>query len=99
MTELRIPFSLKIVGSVAGVQFEVFPKLLEYATTQEELDKFGENMMDTVGDRYLIPMCGSAMWTVYKRYCNQDIKTFIECANTPEKIGVIQEWLLINFKG
>ena len=49
--ELKIPIDLTILE--AGVRYEIFPYLLEEVKTQKELDDFGINMMDVIGDRYV----------------------------------------------
>jgi hypothetical protein len=92
--KLEVPLSLDVLeGGVAGVRYEIIPLLMKEIRSQEEFDSFGENMMDVIGDRYKIPMCGSAMWVIYKTYCKKDVRTFIECANTKEKQKVVMEWL------
>ena len=97
-TTLKIPFSLAILeGGVAGVRYEIFPHLLKEVKSQKELDTLGENMMNVIGDRYQIPICGSVMWVIYKKYCEKDIRKFIECANTKEKQVQVMEWVIENY--
>ena len=56
--ELKIPIDLTILeAGVAGVRYEIFPYLLKEVKTQKELDDFGINMMDVIGDRYMMPIC------------------------------------------
>lgn len=92
-TKRQVPFSLQIVGAeVAGVIYELFPRLLE-RFSDEELVEIGENAMTCVGDRYMMPLCGSALWTVYKRICDRDLDRFAEAlkkenmAETRERIN------------
>lgn len=60
--ELKIPIDLTILeAGVAGMRYEIFPYLLEEVKTQKELDDFGINMIDVIGDRYMMPICGSVM--------------------------------------
>jgi hypothetical protein len=98
--ELKIPIDLTILeAGVTGVRYEIFPYLLKEVKTQKELDDFGINMMDVIGDRYMTPICGSVMWVIYKIMCKKDIKVFLECANTKEKQEIVKQWALDNFKG
>lgn len=48
-------------------------------------------MMDVIGDRYMMPICGSVMWVIYKIMCKKDIKVFLECANTKEKQEIVKQ--------
>ncbi len=69
MTDRKIPFNLQIIGAgVAGNVYELFARLLEFYT-DEELKIIGENAMSCIGDFYLVPKCGSALWVVYRRWC------------------------------
>ena len=78
MTERKIPFNLEIIGSgVAGNVYELFPLLLE-EYSDEELNVIGENAMDCIGDYYLVPRCGSALWVVYKQVANKNVEKFAE---------------------
>ncbi len=78
MTNRQIPMDLEIVGSgVAGNVYELFPRLLEFYT-DEELDKIGVNAMSCIGDHYLVPTCGSALWVVYKRVAEKNLEKFAE---------------------
>lgn len=78
MTNRKVPFSLDIIGAgVAGNRFELFPKLLENYS-DEELKVIGENAMSCIGDFYLVPTCGSALWVVYKRVSDKNLEKFVE---------------------
>jgi len=78
MTTRTVPFILDIVGSgVAGNVCELFPRLLEHYS-DEELIVIGENAMSCIGDHYLIPTCGSALWVVYKRVSDKNLEKFVE---------------------
>lgn len=92
---INMPLSFFMLGAgVAGVKFEIIPFLLKEVKTQQELDLFVNNMMDIIGDIYSMPLCGSALWVIYKYYCNKDIQKFLKCANTKEKLNTVQEWLI-----
>ena len=90
MTDRRIPFGLEIIGAgVAGNVYELFPKLLAFYT-DEDLKIIGENAMWCIGDYYLTPSCGSALWVVYKEVGGKDLKKFAE-ALTPENAKQTRE--------
>lgn len=96
--ELKIPFSLQLLeGGIPGVRFEIFPLLLKKAKNQEELNKFGIDMMPVVGNTPA-PGCGSMMWVIYKDYCKKDLSKFMECVNTKEKQEELNDWLFSNFR-
>ena len=96
--KIKIPIALHLLESgIAGVRYEIFPFLLSEVKTQQELNDFGENMMDVIGDSYKMPICGSVMWVIYKIMCKKNIKVFLECANTKEKQEVVKQWVLDNF--
>lgn len=98
--ELKIPFTLSILASgVTGATYEILPRLARETKSQDELDAFGIHMMDTIGDRYKIPTCGSVMWVIYKEYCKKDLEKFMKCVDTTNKQVVIREWLLDNYPG
>jgi hypothetical protein len=84
---------------VTCVVIEIIPRLLQKIKRQEELDEFGKNIIDTIGDIYLQPIRGYVLWFIYKRFCLKDIEKFIECVNTKQKQLRIRKWLLENFKG
>ncbi len=89
----KIPMNLAIVGSaIAGNVYELFPKLLE-RYTDEELEIIGENAMSCIGDHYLIPACGSALWIVYKRLAQRDLDKFAE-ALEPKNAQQTREFIL-----
>ena len=97
--KFELPFALQILESgIAGVRYEIIPLVLKTVKTQEELDMFAKNMMDCL-DRYKMPTCGSAMWVLYKHYCEKDINTLLVCANTEKKRREIFYWMIKNFKG
>jgi hypothetical protein len=96
--EITIPYSLLILeAGIAGVRYEIFPFLLKEVKTQKELNDFGDNMMDVIRDRYINPICGSVLWSIYKYMCKKDIKLFLLCANTKEKQEVVKMWIKDNF--
>ena len=55
-----------------GVQVELFPQL-QKKFTAEELDTIAENAMSCIGDRWMMPECGSALWVLYKWVCDKDL--------------------------
>ena len=98
--EIKLPLSLlSLEGGVTGVRYEIFPLLLKKVNTQQELNTFGENMMDVISNRYDLTLSGSVLWIIYKKYCEKDIKVFLKCANTLKKQTILISWLFDNFKG
>jgi hypothetical protein len=98
MTKLEIPVQLSILASgVPGCVFEIIPRLTSELKSQKELHTFSENLMDTIGDHYTIPTCGSVMWFMYKNYCGKDLKKFTECIDTKDKQKIMMNWLLKNY--
>ena len=78
MTTRTVPFSLQIVGSgVAGNECELFPRLLAQYS-DEELEAIAEDAMSCIGDHYLVPRCGSALWVVYKDVSSKNLEKFAE---------------------
>ena len=97
--ELKIPGELIILAAgVAGAIYEILPRLVKETNSQEDLNTFGRNMMDVIGDRYMIPTCGSVMWVMYKTYCKKDLQKFLKCVDTLEKQVEMREWLLKNYR-
>jgi hypothetical protein len=93
---MDVPRSLIILsGGVAGIVTEVFRGLVEHFKTQEEFDKFGGNMMDTIGDYFLVPATGSVMWVLYKRMCNRDLSAFVACVEEANRNDTLR-WLRDN---
>lgn len=71
-------------GGVAGVVYEIIPKI-EEKYTEEEKTIIANNIMDLAGDHWLIPQCGSVIWVIYKRLFGQNIEEFVDGINTLEK--------------
>ena len=98
INQLTVPGGLSILASgVPGSIFEIIPRLTSELKSQEELNKFSMNLMDTIGDRYMMPICGSVMWFIYKDYCGKDLKKFVECIDTKEKQKIMIDWLFKNY--
>lgn len=94
-----IPLSLRIIGNcVYGVVFELFPLLLSNCLTQHQLDIFGSDMMDLIGDRYDTAISGSVLWVLYKYMCEKNINAFLNCVSTIEKQMQARDWLRENNK-
>jgi len=92
--EKTIPFSIKILSTdIAGCVYEIEPLLLKYDITQEELNRFGENLMDVL-EGFEIPVCGSMFWILYKRICHKDIGELIDSVNDDFKKSVTREEIL-----
>ena len=98
MTSLNIPTEIILMGNnVAGVIYEIVPRLTKEIKSQIILDTFGINMMDTIGDYYTSPICGSVMWLIYKNYCGKNLEKFIECVDTEEKQHKMRMWIMDNY--
>lgn len=98
MSELKTPARLTILAAgVPGCVYEIIPRLTSELKSQEELDTFAINLMDTIGDHYMIPDCGSVTWVMYKNYSEKDLKKFVECIDTKEKQKSMIDCLHINY--
>jgi len=85
-----IPVKLSCVGAgTTGVVFELFPQL-QKKFTAEELDTIAENAMSCIGDHWMMPECGSALWVLYKRVCDKDLDKLAE-ALLPENVADSRE--------
>ena len=86
----EIPVKLLCVGAgTTGVEFELFPQL-QKKFTAEELDTIAENAMCCLGDHWMMPECGSALWVLYKRVCDKDLDKLAE-ALLPENVAESRE--------
>ena len=85
-----IPVKLSCVGAgTTGVVFELFPQL-QKKFTAEELDTIAENAMSCIGDHWMMPECGSALWVLYKRVCDKDLDKLAETL-LPENVADSRE--------
>lgn len=85
-------------GGVQGVVFEVLPRL-SAAFSEAEMHHVAEHLFDLLGDHYLSPACGTALWVVYKRLFGQDPKAMMAGIDTKEKQAAVRAWLRDPAKG
>jgi hypothetical protein len=71
-------------GGISGVIYEIIPQI-ERIYTIEQKEIIANNLMDLVGDKYLIPDCGIIIWIIYKKIFKKNIYLFIDGINTFEK--------------